>query len=162
MSKIENKVQKWLSDEGLFRQKVSDENTNFHFVINYPEGHVLDVIQPKGKEDMVLVACATNVSPEHQTEIKKLSSKKRENFIWDIRFLLNNQFVDFQIQHPDNILQNFVITEEIFEDGLNKDRLISTVKKIFRAKLQGIWKIQMEFGMGGNGQENIQQDNMYV
>lgn len=162
MSKIENKVQKWLSDEGLFRQKVPDENTNFHFIINYPEGHVLDVIQPKGKEDMVLIACATNVSPEHQTEIRKLSNKKREEFIWDIRFLLNNQFVDFQLQHPDNILQNFVITEEIFDDGLNKDRLISTVKKIFRAKLQGIWKIQMEFGQGEEGQESIQQDNMYV
>lgn len=162
MSEIQNKVQKWLSDEGLFRQKVADENTNFHFMINYPEGHVLDVIQPKGKEDMILVACATNVSPEHQTEIKKLSNKKKEDFIWDLRFLLNGQFVDFQLQHPNNILQNFVITEEIFEDGLNKDRLISTVKKIFRAKLQGIWKIQREFGFGENGQENIQQDNMYV
>ena len=162
MSEIEENVQKWLSDEGLFRQKVPDDNTNFHFMINYPEGHVLDVIQPKGKDDMVLVACATNVSPEHQTEIKKLSAKKREEFIWDVRFLLNNQFVDFQLQHPDNILQNFVITEEIFEDGLSKDRLISTVKKIFRAKLQGIWKIQKKFGIGGEGTESIQQDNMYV
>ncbi|MEN6292040.1 MAG: DUF2299 family protein [Methanobacterium sp.] len=162
MSKIESKVQKWLSDEGLFRQKVPDDNTNFHFMINYPEGHVLDIIQPKGKDDMVLIACATNVSPEHQNEIKKLSNKKREDFIWDIRFLLNSQFVDFQLQHPDNILQNFVITEEIFEDGLNKDRLISTVKKIFRAKLQGIWKIQREFGLGEESQGSIQQDNMYV
>jgi len=162
MSKIENRIQKWLSDEGLFRQKVPDENTNFHFIINYPEGHVLDVIQPKGKEDMILIACATNVSPEHQAEIRKLSAKKRENFIWDLRFLLNNQLVDFQLQHPENILQNFVITEEIFEDGLSKDRLISTVKKIFRAKLQGIWKIQMEFGIGEDGSESIQQDNMYV
>ncbi|HML04534.1 MAG TPA: DUF2299 family protein, partial [Methanobacterium sp.] len=36
MSKIENKIQKWLSDEGLFRQKVPDDNANFHFMINYP------------------------------------------------------------------------------------------------------------------------------
>lgn len=162
MSKIENKVQKWLSDEGLFRQKVPDENTNFHFMINYPEGHVLDVIQPKGKDDMILIACATNVSPEHQSENRKLSNKKRDSFIWDFRFLLNNQFVDFQLQHPDNILQSFLITEEIFEDGLSKDRLISTVKKIFRAKLQGIWKIQMKFGAFEEGRESIQQDNMYV
>jgi hypothetical protein len=162
MSKIENKVQKWLSDEGLFRQKVPDDNANFHFIINYPQDHVLDVIQPKGKEDVVLIACATNVSPEHQSEIKKLKAKKREQFMWDFRFLLNSQLVDFQLQHPENILQSFLITEEIFEDGLSKDRLISTVKKIFRAKLQGIWKIQMEFGIGEEGKGNIQQDNMYV
>ena len=162
MSKIENKVQKWFSDEGLFRQKVPDDNANFHFMINYPEGHVLDVIQPKGKNDMVLIACATNVSPEHQNEIKKLNQEKREKFMWEFRFLLNNQFVDFQLQHPENVLQSFLITDEIFEDGLNKDRLISTVKKIFRAKLQGIWKIQMEFGMHEEGAQNTQQDNMFV
>lgn len=162
MSKLENKIQKWLSDEGLFRQKVPDDNANFHFIINYPQDHVLDVIQPKGKDDMILIACATNVSPEHQSEIRKLSDKKREEFMWDFRFLLNNQLVDFQLQHPENILQSFLITEEIFEDGLSKDRSISTVKKIFRAKLQGIWKIQMEFGMGEGGNGSIQQDNMYV
>lgn len=162
MSKIENKIQKWLSDEGLFRQKVPDDNANFHFMINYPEGHVLDIIQPKGKEDMVLIACATNVSPEHQTEIRKLNTDKKDKFMWEFRFLLNNQFVDFQLQHPENVLQSFLITDEIFEDGLTKDRLISSVKKIFRAKLQGIWKIQMEFGMHEDSLQNTQQDNMYV
>ena len=162
MSKIENKIQKWLSDEGLFRQKVPDDNANFHFMINYPEGHVLDIIQPKGKDDMVLIACATNVSPEHQTEIRKLNTEKKEKFMWEFRFLLNNQFVDFQLQHPENILQSFLITDEIFEDGLSKDRLISSVKKIFRAKLQGIWKIQMEFGVEEEGVQSTQHDNMYV
>ena len=162
MSKIENKVQKWLSDEGYFRQKVADDNTNFHFIINYPEGHVLDVIQPKGKDDLIVIGCATNVSPEHLSKIRKLSGEKREKFIWDFRFLLNKQFVDFQLDHPDNILQGFVITEEIYEDGLSKDRLISTVKKIFRAKLQGIWKIQMKFGIPEEEQQGHQQDNMYV
>ncbi|WP_414469983.1 DUF2299 domain-containing protein [Methanobacterium sp. ACI-7] len=161
MSKIENRIQKWLSDEGLFRQKVPDDNANFHFIINYPEDHVLDVVQPKGKDDMILIACATNVSPEHQTELKKLSNEKREEFMWDFRFLLNNHFVDFQLHHPENILQSFLITDEIFEDGLSKDRLISTVKKIFRAKLQGIWKIQMDFGVHEE-RSNSPHDNMYV
>ncbi|MGZ7117952.1 MAG: DUF2299 domain-containing protein, partial [Methanobacterium sp.] len=159
MSKIEDKVQKWLSDEGLFRQKVPDQNANFHFIINYPEGHVLDVIQPTGKNDMILIACATNVSPEHQTEIRLLDLDKREKFTWEFRFLLNNHSVDFQLQHPENVLASFLITDEIYDDGLTKDRLISSIKKIFRSKLQGIWKIQMEFGMHDEGQ-NINQDNM--
>ena len=162
MSKIQDKVQKWLSDEGLFRQKVPDDNTNFHFIINYPEGHVLDVIQPKGKEDLIVVGCATNVSPEHLSKINAMADDKKEKFIWDFRFLLNAQFVDFQLEHPNNVLQSFVITEEIYEDGLSKDRLISTIKKIFRAKLQGIWRIQEKFGVFEEEQKNIQQDNMYV
>ncbi len=158
---IQDKVQGWLSEEGLYRQTISDENANFHFVINYPEGHVFDVLQPKGKKDMVLIACATNVSPEHETEIRLLNLEKREKFLWDFRFLLNNHSVDFQLQHPDNILKGFLITDEIYEDGLSKDRLISSIKKIFRAKLQGIWKIQMDFGVG-DGTSGIHQDNMFV
>lgn len=162
MSKIADKVQKWLSDEGLFRQKVPDDNANFHYMISYPEGHILDVLQPKGKNDMVLIACATNVSPEHQTEIRLLDLEKREKFLWKFRFLLNNHSVDFQLQHPENVLQAFLITDEIYDDGLSKDRLISTIKRIFRAKLQGLWKIQKEFGTFEEGTQNLHQDNMFV
>lgn len=161
MSKIEDNVQKWLTDSNLFKKKVQDDNTNFHFLINYPEGNAMDVIQPKGNDDLVVVGCATNVSPEHLSEMRNLSNKKKEELIWDFRFLLNSQGVDFQLQHPENILQGFLVTEEIFEDGLSKDRLISSVKKVFRAKLMGVWKIQKEFG-SGEGEQNTFSDSMYV
>ena len=101
----------------------------------------------------------TNVSPEHLEGMKKLSSAKKEDFIWELRYMLNNQGVDFQLQHPNNVLENFLVTAEIYEDGLTKDRLIATVKQIFRAKIQCVWKIQQEFGEGGKGTFS---DSMYV
>ncbi|HSO25155.1 MAG TPA: DUF2299 family protein [Methanobacteriaceae archaeon] len=160
MTNIKDEIQKWLADEGYFRQKVPDENSNFHFIINYPESHVIDVIQPKGKEDMIVIGCATNVSPEHLSQMKKMNSEDREDFIWEFRFALNGLLVDFQIQHPDNILQSYVVSTEIYEDGLNKDRLISSVKNVFRAKLQGLWKIQQKFGEVEK--ESSPSDSMYV
>lgn len=160
MTNIQDKIQKWLADEGYFRQKVPDENSNFHFIINYPESHVIDIIQPKGKEDMIVIGCATNVSPEHLSQMKKMNSEDRENFIWEFRFALNGLLVDFQIQHPENILQSYVVSTEIYEDGLNKDRLISSVKNVFRAKLQGLWKIQQKFGEVEK--ESSPSDSMYV
>jgi hypothetical protein len=160
MTNIQDKIQKWLADEGYFRQKVPDENSNFHFIINYPEGHVIDVIQPKGKEDLIVIGCATNVSPEHLTQMKKMNSEDREEFIWEFRFALNGLLVDFQIQHPENILQSYVVSSEIYEDGLNKDRLISSVKNVFRAKLQGLWKIQQKFGEVEK--DSSPSDSMYV
>lgn len=160
MTNIQDKIQKWLADEGYFRQKVPDENSNFHFIINYPEGHVIDVIQPKGKEDLIVIGCATNVSPEHLSQMKKMNSEDREDFIWEFRFALNGLLVDFQIQHPENILQSYVVSSEIYEDGLNKDRLISSVKNVFRAKLQGLWKIQQKFGEVEK--DSSPSDSMYV
>jgi hypothetical protein len=161
VKKVEDKVQKWLSDVGIFRKKVPDDNTNFHFIINYPEENVMDVIQPKGNPDLVVIGCATNVSPEHAAEIRKLSDVKKEEFIWNLRYLLNSNDVDFQLSHPNNVLESFLITAEIYEDGLTKDRLIYMIKKIFRAKIHCVWKIQEEFGIGDEGSGSV-SDSMYV
>jgi hypothetical protein len=103
---LEGKIKRWLTEEGLLGQIVDDENANFHFIVNYPEEHVIDVIQPKGKRDLVLVACATSVSPEHLSKIQELSESKREEFLWQIRFSLNKFLVDFQLEHPRNILES--------------------------------------------------------
>ena len=161
VKKLDDKVQKWLSDVGIFRNKMPDDNTNFHFIINYPEENVMDVIQPKGNPDLVVIGCATNVSPEHSSEMRALSDSKRNDFIWDFRYMLNGNGVDFQLSHPGNVLESFLITAEIYEDGLTKDRLISTIKQVFRAKIQCVWKIQQEFGMGNEGRGSV-SDSMYV
>lgn len=161
VKKLDDKVQKWLSDVGIFRNKMPDDNTNFHFIINYPEENVMDVIQPKGNPDLVVIGCATNVSPEHSSEMRALSDSKKNDFIWDFRYMLNNKDVDFQLSHPNNVLESFLITAEIYEDGLTKDRLISTIKQVFRAKIQCVWKIQQEFGMGNDGSGSV-SDSMYV
>ena len=159
--KLDDKVQKWLSDIGIFRNKMPDDNTNFHFIINYPEENVMDVIQPKGNPDLVVIGCATNVSPEHLSEMRNLSDSKKNDFIWDFRYMLNSKDVDFQLSHPNNVLESFLITAEIYEDGLTKDRLISIIKQVFRAKIQCVWKIQQEFGMGNDGSGSV-SDSMYV
>ena len=31
--KTEEKVKNWLVDEGMFREKAADDNTDFHFII---------------------------------------------------------------------------------------------------------------------------------
>lgn len=160
MSKIENKIQKWLVEEGFFSKKIPDENSNFHFLLNYPEGHVIDLIQPAGKKDMIVIGCATNVSPEHVSQIQKLSNKEKEKFLWDFKFTLNNFLVDFQLEHPENVLKNYIISDEIYEDGLTKNNLIKSLKKVFRAKLQGLWKIQEKFG--ANEKDPSQPDSMFV
>ncbi len=156
---MEDKIKRWLSEEGLLGQIVDDENANFHFIVNYPEDHVIDVIQPKGKRDLVLVACATSVSPEHLSKIRELSESKREEFLWQVRFSLNKFLVDFQLEHPRNILESYLVTDEIYNDALSKDRLISTIKRVFKAKLHVLWLIQKRFG---EKKEEIHEDTMYV
>jgi len=153
-------IKKWLVEEGLFKEQISDETSNFHFLINYPNEHVLDLIQPKHKEDMILIGCASEITPEQVALIKDSPNKKREKFIWDIRFALNQFLLDFELEHPDNVLNRFVISEEIYEDGLTKNNLILSIKKVFKGKLQCIWITGNTFGEGENSQ--INDNNMFV
>ncbi len=156
----EKVIKKWLVEEGLFKEQISDETSNFHFLINYPDEHVLDLIQPKHKEDMVLIGCASEIAPEQLLLIRDSSNKKRENFIWEIRFALNQFLLDFELEHPDNVLSRFVISEEIYEDGLTKNSLILSIKKVFKGKLQCIWITGKTFGEGENSQ--INDNSMFV
>ncbi|MDR2873585.1 MAG: DUF2299 family protein [Methanobrevibacter sp.] len=132
----EKKVQKWLTEEGFFKEKIHDENSKFHFLVQYPDDNLMDLFQPKGKGDLLVIGCATNVSPEHLEIIKNVSMNKKIDIIWNFKYTVNQFLLDFQIDHPDNIIRGFVITNTLYEDGLNKNNLIFEIKKIFKAKLQ--------------------------
>ena len=142
----EKQIQDWLAEEGLFKEKIHDNTANFHFIANYPEDHIMDIIQPKNKDDMVLIGCATEVSPEQVSAIRLSSESKKQKFIWDLRLSLNQFLLDFELDHPNDELQKFVITEEIYEDGLSKNSLIIGMKKVFKGKLQCIWLLGKTFG----------------
>jgi len=112
----------------------------------FGKDHMMDLISPKGKEDMILIGCATEIAEEQKNLIKKAPIQVNENFIWAIRFNLNQFLVDFELEHPNSQLEKFLITEEIFEDGLSKNELIHTFKRIYKAKLQCLWLLEKTFG----------------
>ena len=127
----EEQVRNWLMEEDLIREKIFDENANFHYIINFPNNNAMDIINPKGKPDILLIGCATEVSQEEQNIIKSSPKDINQEFIWKIRFAL---------------LKRFIITDDIFGDGLSKHVLIKTIKKVFKGKLQCIWILGKTYG----------------
>ncbi|MDR0911955.1 MAG: DUF2299 family protein [Methanobrevibacter sp.] len=155
----EQTIQNWLVEEGLFKEKIHDENANYHFIVNYPEDNVIDLLQVKGKEDSIILGCGTMVDPQQQELIKALPQAKQEKLIWDFKSAINKFLMDFQLEHPNNILHLFVITDQIFFDGLNKHSLISTIKKIFKVKLQCLLILEKYLGIVHQNPNNVPQDN---
>ena len=113
----EEQVRNWLMEENLFREKIYDENANFHYLINFPNNNTMDIINPKTKEDVLIIGCATEVSQEEKNIIKSSPKEMNQEFIWKIRFSLNEMFLDFELEHPNDQLTRFIITEDIFEIG---------------------------------------------
>lgn len=156
-------IQNWLVNEGLFKEKIQDPNANFHYIINYPENHIIDIVQPNSKVDAIIIGCATQIAPEQLALMKDTSNSEKNDYIWDVRYILNSFLLDFNLQVENNELKQFLITDEIFEDGLTKNELIKAIKKVFKAKIQCIWKLEQTFGVATYDSENLNDDNnMFV
>ena len=142
---IEKDVEKWLMDEDVLREMKYDENADFHFIVEFPKENIMDVVKPKDK-DSIILACATQVAPQHVALMEAADMKTKKEFILDLNFGLNTFLVDFDLQVSNDILRQFVVTEQIFEDALTKDMLFRTLKRVFKAKLHCIWLIDKKFG----------------
>ena len=141
----EETIKEWLLDEDLLREMKYDQNADFHFIVEFPKENIMDVVKPKGK-DCIVVACATQVSPEHKNIMIPADPKVKKDFILDLNFGLNSFLVDYELQVNQDVLQQFIITDQIFEDGLTKDAFIRTLKRVFKSKLHCIWLIDKKFG----------------
>ena len=121
----------------------------------------MDVVKPKDK-DCLIIACATQVAPEHINLMTSADMNTKKDFILDLNFGLNNYLVDFELQVAEDILRQFVVTDQIFEDGLTKNEFIRTLKRVFKAKLHCIWLIDKKFGTISNITTSSNENDMFI
>jgi len=141
-------IRKWCTDEDMFGQKVEDKNAIWHFVIRYPKGSpkLIDVAQPLGKNDMIVIGAGTRIPFEHMNKMRALKRKKRDEMLWDLRFLLGNRPTTFSLKQKDGILEEFSNQMIIFFDGLTKDRFMSAVSEVDKSMLLAVWFLHRKFG----------------
>ncbi len=160
----EETIKDWIVDEGIFRENKVEDNADFHFIVEFPKDNIMDVVRPKGK-DYVLIACATQVSPQHLDLMNTSSPKERSNFLLDVNMSLNQFLVDVQlaVDQSTNLLQQYVITYQIFDDGLSKNNLYDALKRVFKAKIQCVWLIERTFGtINNNVSEPSNENSMFI
>lgn len=158
---IEKNIKNWLVDEGVYRDKKIEDNVEFHYIVEFPKDNMMDIVKPKGK-DCVVIGCATQVAQQHLTLMNESSPNNRKNFILDVNFGLNNFLVDYELQINQDLLQGFIITDEIFSDGLTKHSFIKTMKRVFKAKLHCIWLIEKTFGKIDQPKNSVNDNTMFV
>jgi len=158
---IEENIQKWLIDEGMFREKKVDDNAEFHYIIEFPKDNIMDVVKPKGK-DCIVIGCATQVAQEHISLMTSSSPETRRSFLLDLQFGINKYFVDFELNVNQDLLQQYIITDTIYEDGLTKNEFIRTIKRVFKAKIHCIWLIEKKFGRVSPVQKPSNENSMFV
>lgn len=158
---LEEKIRTWLMDEDALLEKKFDENAEFHYIIEFPKENIMDVVKPNGK-DAIVIACATQVSPEHLTLMNSSTPENRRDFLFDLQFGLNSYLVDFDLNVNKDVLQHFVVTNTTFEDGLNKNEFMKTLNRVFKSKLFCIFLINKSFGKVDPNIKPSNQNDMFV
>ncbi len=143
---MKERIKGWLVEEEILIEEVQDAGSQFRFLIMFPKDHYMEVVQPLAATDMVMVISPTSVSPGHREIMERSRPEQRAEFIWALRFVMNTFSVDFEMEHPENVLGKFTISDVIYEDGLSKDRLMGAIRKVWKANLQVIWILQKEYG----------------
>ena len=98
----------------------------------------------------------------HETA-KKIEFLQKNKFLFDINTNLNLFLVDYELKVDQDILQQYVVTDNIYEDGLTKDALFKTIKRVFKAKLHCIMLLNYDFGNSNNNNSKPHNENsMFV
>ncbi len=157
------KITAWLTQEGLFKERVQDEKLSFHLACEYPahSGRHVNVIQPKGREDVVIVFSRIRLADSHKKALQGLHPKARERFMWDMRYALLFRESSFEMEPPGEDLESIRFTREIFYDGLTKNKLMEALRENLKCELFVVWKFQEAFGDGQGCRQCEPPEPMY-
>ncbi len=145
---LEKRVEELCLEEGIPIQKIPSDRATFQLNLQFPNPQSnINVFQPKGKNDTLIVGAVIEVAEPHKQKLRALDNEKREKFIWDLRLTLARSNIEFELRHPNNILEFVRVHKFLFEDGFSKHTFMNALLDVNRSKLLVIWFIQREFGV---------------
>jgi hypothetical protein len=138
-SKIKQRIQDYLLDEGLLRQKISDPKLDFGFRFIFPPGkdplgrpigRNMVVIHPKDK-NLIIVSLGVQISKLHIKALESLENRKKMNYFMDLRksFLLKDVFYRIDIKN-----YRYEISDQVFlseNRHISKNSFFKSIRKVF-------------------------------
>jgi len=155
---MKKKVSEWLNEESFFFEEVADPDTIFNFSTKVA-GIAFDIVQDVSRE-VVVVRSALIFNDEQMEIIKGMSERRRDDFLWDIRFMLlgNNEISGFQIKPDLEHIEILIQSRGIFQDALTKDRFIHSILIVHKAITMIIWMLSRATGK----RESVGDSNLYM
>jgi hypothetical protein len=155
------KIMTWLSEDGLYKDKVYDEKLYFHLAAEYPSGsgRHISVIQPNNRDDMAIVVSRIRLADVHEKALLAMPKKERDKFLWEMRYALLFRESSFQMEPKPDSLKSIQFSREIHYDGLTKNKLMEVIRENFKCELYVVWKFSEAFGEDPGPKH---AENMYI
>ncbi len=148
MQTMKEQIESWLVEEGQFNRYVEHPNANWVVLANHPKNQptTVSIINPKVSPDRVLIEVSVNIADDVQQLFQKLPQPQRERILRELSLELNRFPISFGMIHPQGILRQLILQQEIFSDGLSKHALFTAIQNVYKAFLQSQWLLQRELG----------------
>ena len=137
MEETRDKIQNWLMSEGWQISEAS--HPEFQWIIRAEDAAERRIIvgQNKAHEDRVHLEANVRISDDHRKLFEKLKEDQRREVMWGLRFRLLQMNVEFVgVAEP---MQDVILTQRIYLDGLTKDAFIQRFLTIRNALIAVIW-----------------------
>ncbi len=136
---VQSRIGQWLQEEGW--QLAQETRPEFRFIIIADDGagRKLTISQHSQKLDRVIIEAGVAIPDEQAKKIMALPRKKRQDFLWDLRFELLATDVEFSgLSEP---LGHITLGQPIFYDALSKDLFMERLSEVKKALLLVVWKV---------------------
>jgi len=143
---MKDKIKMWLTEEGIFKTEISDENADWHFLVEFPPNskQMSNIIKLKGR-DVILVASGIALSDKHYSSLHSLPEDKKKALIhrWKIDLLFRD--VEFRMIPDIESVKQIEFQVPLYLEDLRKSDLMKALREVFKCKLYIVWDLDYEF-----------------
>lgn len=142
---VSNIIQEWmLQDQWNVRKPDNIPHTSLWALTAMDEfQRGIVIAQSRNIPDLIEITATVAVSEEHAERMSDLSEEEREEFLWDIRFRLLANDIDFAMRGAP--LENITTGDRIYIDGLTKHSFFQAVRRVRRSMIMIIAMIHKLF-----------------
>jgi hypothetical protein len=141
---MKSNLVQWLMEEGYKTSEETDPNAIYRIVVENPHGIKVVVIRPINTIDKIAIASGVVIIEEHRKKLRDMENAKKLSFLWDLRFALLEEKVDFGGIDLDPKGINF--STIIYFDEIKKSSFMKKISDMQRIVTFLLWKYSREFG----------------
>jgi hypothetical protein len=147
---VKGRICEWMKGRGIFIQEIKSEETEFQFEGRTETQVGITIVKPKKLYKSFIVVSRLELHPDHLAKFDLLNSKKKAEFVWDLKKDFIFVPATFTIEQLGDNLKSIQFTKEISFDELTEGRLIEAVDNVCRPLIWTAWVLVKRFGQPEN------------
>ena len=145
IEKVKTKIEEWMKGRKILIREIESPENKFQFEGRTETQVGIVIAQPKKLYKSIVVISKLELHPKHLEAIGHLNSKKKSEFIWDLKKDLIFAPATFIMDQSADNLRSIQFTREISFDELTEGRLIDAVDDVCRPLIWTAWVLVRKF-----------------